>query len=615
MEELVFALVRPENDIHSLGISTLAQLIEDCGYKVFIGDANIAHSIIYLDNPNQRSFFKKWIIDNKINRIGYSYRLDPKTGQTLFGKFYNFLDSEKLLVKDSGLIQEVYFAGLPRTIQLLEQEYGKKITTFVGDETPYETLLKLKIPKRKIKNQLIEGTKYDNFRFDFAQDLILSKNYNFFKPLPTPNYRNYGSRKDTLAQRVKFQKSNNDLPIIRVHVGPYSENRKEAIDEFKNWLKILSKTRFLDIVSVGISQLSQSKFGEEWENEPNGGGVPINSESELLEIYEASRPMLIRIYSGTNETQKMAEIYQKTINISWHALSFWWFNKIDGRGPHDVKTNLKNHLETLKIIALQNKPFEPNIPHHFAFRGGDDITYVLSSYLACITAKKLGVKEIVLQVMLNTPKHTWGVQDLAKARSLLTLARELEDENFKVYLQPRAGLGYFSPNLEKAKIQLAAVTALMDDIEPNNPQSPEIIHVVSYCEAVNLANPNYINESIQITLCALQEYRKMKSGNQNIIAEINSEIEVRKNHLINTVRKIKNIIEQHINNPYSYEGLYEIFKLGILNSPYLWECRDEFKNAVKYNTRLINGSVVLVDEDNKPINVIEKINNSFETKL
>lgn len=607
MEKIVFGLVRPENDIHTLGMSAVGQLLEDCGYSVFMGDANIVHSIIHLDNLNERSFLKKWIEENQISRIGFSYRLDPKDGQNMFGRFLNFLKSENLMDSTGGPVLDVFFAGLPKTAQLIETEYGDEILTFIGDETPYETLIKLKVPKVKIQSNLIEGAKYDDFRMDFAQDLIDSGKYNFFKPLERPKYKNYGSRKDSLRERIKHQKLKSDFPLTRVHVGPYSDKRREAIDSFKDWLRILSDTRYLDIVSVGSSQLTQSNFGEEWGDRPNGGGVPINSESEFIEIYEAARPMLTRTYSGTKDTQKMAVIYERTINICWHALSLWWFNKIDGRGPHDVKTNLKNHLETLKIIAQHNKPFEPNIPHHFSFRGGDDVSYVLSSYLACLAAKQIGIKEMVIQVMLNTPKYTWGVQDLAKARALLSLARELEDENFKIYLQPRAGLGYFSPNLDKAKVQLAAVSAMMDDIEPENPKSPEIIHVVSYCEAVELATPSFINESIQITQSALQEYRKLKKGNLNMIAEINKDVLPRQNYLISTIKEIRSLIELKIKDPYSYEGLYEIFKLGILNAPYLWESRKEFEKAVKYKTRLVNGSVVLVDENNKVIDVIQKI--------
>ncbi len=105
--------------------------------------------------------------------------------------------------------------------------------------------------------------------------------------------------------------------------------------------------------------------------------------------------------------------------------------------------------------------------------------------------------------MLNTPKYTWGIQDLAKGRAMLKLVRELEDENFMNELTKPSWTRLFSPDLRKAKVQLAAITALMDDIEPDNPNtSPEIIHVVSYSEAVRLATPDIIEDSIKITLGA-----------------------------------------------------------------------------------------------------------------
>lgn len=614
-EKPVFGLVRPENDIHTLGLTTVSNLLEDCGSKIIIGDHVVVKCISNISSISNRSYLKKWIDVNNINRLGFSYRLDPKDGQYIFGKFYNFLESENLLQNNGGVIKGVYFSGLPKTCELIKKDFGEKVVTFIGDETMIETLTKLGISKSNIKDELIEGSKYDNFRMEFAKDFIQKGDYHFIKAVKNSSYSNYGTRKDTIEERLFNHKKVTDLPLVRAHVGPYNENRQEAIKLFKNWLKILSETKYLDIVSIGSSQLSQSNFGEEWNGKTNGGGVPINSEEDLIGIYEAGRPMLMRTYSGTNKTQELAEVYERTINICWHALSFWWFNKMDGRGPHDVKTNLRNHLETLQIIARHNKPFEPNISHHFSFRGADDVTYVLSSYLACIAAKKNGIKKIVLQIMLNTPKSTWGIQDLAKARAILNLIRELEDDNFKVFLQPRAGLDYFSPNLNKARHQLAAVTAMMDDIEPERPDSPDIIHVVSFCEAVELATPPFINESIQIVLALLEEYRKLKKAHPNIMLDLNKEVEPRMLYLYNTVKKIRKIIESNIMEPYSYEGLYEVLRRGILNAPYIWECRNEFEEAIRYKTRLINGASVLVYNDNKPVNIIEKVKNSFEIKL
>jgi hypothetical protein len=321
--------------------------------------------------------------------------------------------------------------------------------------------------------------------------------------------------------------------------------------------------------------------------------------------------MLVRTYAGTRDIPKLATIYEKTINIAWHALSFWWFNQIDGRGPYGVRENLEQHLATLDVIARSGKPFEPNIPHHFSFRGGDDYTYVLSAYLAAKTAKLKGIRYFVLQIMLNTPKYTWGVQDLAKARALLQLVRELEDDSFTVFLQPRAGLDYFSPDLDKAKIQLAAVTAMMDDIEPENNLSPDIIHVVSYCEAQMLARPEHINESIQITIHALNEYRKQKKSGYLDSMINNADVNARTHDIYSQVKNMTSLIDKNVVEPYNANGLYDVFKLGILVAPYLWEGREEFRAAVTCRTSLVDGGIKVVDEKGLPLEPTERIRRIF----
>lgn len=316
-------------------------------------------------------------------------------------------------------------------------------------------------------------------------------------------------------------------------------------------------------------------------------------------IWEASRPLLVRTYAGTKNIPQLAKMYEETINICWHALSLWWFNKLDERGPYDLYTNLRQHVETLKFIAKTNKPFEPNIPHHFAFRGADDVTYIVSAYLAAKLAKKLGVKTLILQNMLNTPRFTWGIQDLAKSRAMLTLVKELEDDNFRVLLQPRAGLDYFSHDLYEAKIQLAAVTALMDDIDPHNEASPPIIHVVSYSEASHLATPEIVNESIKITQHSLQKYRKLRRAGKIEDMSRNEDADERKQELLESARTIIAGIENHVPNPYSAEGFYTIFKAGFLPVPYLWGQTGEFKHAKHWKTKPFKGAVKLVDEQGK----------------
>ncbi len=219
----------------------------------------------------------------------------------------------------------------------------------------------------------------------------------------------------------------------------------------------------------------------------------------------------------------------------------------------------------------------------------------------------MGIKVLILQNMLNTPRLTWGIQDLAKSRAMLKLVKELEDANFRVILQPRAGLDYFKPDLDEAKMQLADITALMDDIEPYDEISPAIIHVVSYSEASHLATPDIINESIKITRYSLQKYREMRSN--GVIEDMgrNSNVQMRMDELLESAKTIISGIEEHIDNPYSAEGFYKIFSAGFLPVPYLWGEVDEFKYAKAWKTKMVKGSVKIVNENGDPIKPSEVV--------
>jgi hypothetical protein len=203
--------------------------------------------------------------------------------------------------------------------------------------------------------------------------------------------------------------------------------------------------------------------------------------------------------------------------------------------------------------------------------------------------------------MLNTPRVTWGVQDLAKSRALLALTQELEDDRFQVILQPRAGLDYFSPELGKAKEQLAAVSMLLDDIQPHNGNNPPVIHVVSYSEAAYLADPAVIQESIQITRAALEAYREARRRGDVEDMDQNPEVLRRTEELLSGAREVLRAIEEAVPAPYSAVGLYTIFAAGFLPVPYLWECREEFAQAIRWRTRPVKGGIVVVDENNHPI--------------
>jgi hypothetical protein len=617
MDKRTYGFLKSGLDAHTLGISHIGQLLEDCGFKVFISDARISSAVDKISNFHYFEWIKKWILQNKITHLGFSYRLDPKQGFQTFGKLISLIQNDNQLSREKNRkIQKIYFAGLPEACDLVRKEFGNRFTTFEGDETPIEALEKLDVPQALIPKSIQEGSVYDQIRLEFGKKIIEEEKHKRIPQVPEYNYPDYGTKQDHLSKRLRAAQIKNQLPLTRVHVGPYLKDREKALALFSEWLKKLSKTKHLDIVSVGSSQLSQSHFGESWEGLSNGGGIPFNSELELQAIREDSSPMLVRAYSGTKNVPQMAYILEKNLNMAWHALSFWWFNQIDGRGPLSVKQSLSEHLKAVKYIAGVPKPFEPNIPHHFAFRGADDITYVVSAYLAAKTAKKTGIQTLVLQNMLNTPKSTWGVRDLVKGRVLIKLLRTLEDRNFKVIYQPRAGLDYFSPDIKKAKAQLAAVTALMSDVEPEIPESPPIIHVVSYSEALFLANPKVINESIQITKAVLTHYPEYRKNNAVFDIILSPEIKNETQELYQESKALIDHMQKNIHDLYSSQGLYKVFESGYFPVPYLWERRDEFSKAVNWKTKLIKGGIHVVQENGEKMSLskrLDQINQMMES--
>jgi len=602
----VFGLIHPSTDVHTLGILSFTQVMEESGIESWMADEEVGKDAESLSRHEGGGILRSWLANRKISVLGFSYRLDPADALRLFDALHEFLGREKMLAAQGGRIRAIFFAGLPEACAAVREKYPGLAGFFQGDEAPHETMRMLGIPEDMLPPTIQEGLKYDSARMSFGESIVRSGTYRNVRPVDRSGYPGYGRRGDRVIDRIAHGEAHKLPPLFRVHAGPYLSDRKESVKLFLDWVRQLASGGFLDVLSIGTSQLTQSNFGENWEGKINGGGVPLASASEFAAVWEAARPMLVRSYAGTKDVPALAKMNEETIDIAWHALSLWWFCRLDGRGPNTVLANLEEHFRALRYIASTGKPFEPNVPHHFAFRGTDDLGYVTSGYVAAKAAKRQGIKTLILQTMLNTPKFTWGVQDLAKARVLLRMVRELEDPGFKVYLQPRGGLDYFSPDPEKAKAQLAAVTAMMDDIEPHDASSPQIIHVVSYSEAWKLADPPVMEESIKLTRHALQEYRRMRLEGAVDDMSRNPELAVREKALYDDARAMIGAVESLIPDCYSPYGLYTMLSAGVFALPWLTNCREEFQ-AANIGTRILNGGMHAVDGSGLPLSVGTRI--------
>jgi hypothetical protein len=600
-------IVKPGVDAHVLGVTSVAELLQECGCTVAVAPEEVCRAANRPEGGTESEIIERWIRDSRVNRIGFSYRLNPDDGVALFDRLVRQLERRRLFADQGGPVASLYFAGLPDACRLARDRVPRITACFDGEETPAETLARLGIRQSMLPQETGKALAYDRDRMSFGEEIVRRGDYLGLRPPDRSGYPGFAQASDSLVARLAHAARTGGLPLTRAHMGPYLPDRDAAVRLFLQWTRTVAASGHLDVLSIGTSQLTQARFGEPWGDEANGGGVPLATAAEFADVWSAARPMLVRSYAGSKNVAALARMLDETIHNAWHALSLWWFCRIDNRGPSTLRENLVQQFAALRHVASAGKPYEPNVPHHFAFRGADDATYVVSGWLAARAAKELGVRTLVVQTMLNTPKHTWGVQDLAKARALLALLRELEGREFRVVLQPRAGLDCFSADPAKAKAQLAAVTALMDDIEPDDPSSPPIVHVVSWSEAVRFADPPVIAESVQITRHALAEHRRLRAGGLVDDMGRDPEVKTRTRELLAESRAIIGAIETSVPDPWSPAGMYRIFAAGFLPVPYLWECRDELAAAVAWRTRSIRGSVRVVDERGVPLPVEERI--------
>lgn len=607
----VIALTKPRIDAHMLGISRVDELLQACGSKTVVAGEDVCEALCDPADADNSSLIRKWLRVNRISILCFSYRLDAADAVEIFRKLMYQLELHGVLAKGGGAIKAVYFASLPSACDAVKRIYADGVGVFRGDETPADTLAIMGIDPSLAPSDMVGVHPYDAALESFGRDVVETGDWASVAPVDRQTSPAFGTKREKVVDRIEHGRKRGLPPLMRAHAGPYQPNRRQAVKLFESWCRQLAHVGVLDVLSIGTSQLTQARFGEDWSGRPNGGGVPINLPDEYERIWQVARPMLVRTYAGTCGIPALAAMHEETMNIAWHALSLWWFSRIDGRGSNSVLENLHEHFEALRLIASAGKPYEPNVSHHFAFRGADDVTYVVSAVLAARAAKRLGIRDLILQIMLNDPKCTWGVNDLAKARITLSLVRELEDSNFRVYLQTRAGLDYLSHRPDKAKEQLAAVTALMDDIEPDNPCSPDIIHVVSYSEGSDLATPEIINDSVRITRYALDRYRLLRRRGQVDDMTCDGDVSERMSFLIQGARDVLATIEECVDSPYTPQGLYDIFRLGFLPVPQLLHCRDDFPEAVRWSTKIRNGRVD-VYEDGKALPVRERMSQTKE---
>ncbi|SKC84970.1 cobalamin-dependent protein [Maledivibacter halophilus] len=368
-------------------------------------------------------------------------------------------------------------------------------------------------------------------------------------------------------------------PVIRHHFG------LPSLEETFDGIEKIASSKILDIISIGPDQNAQENFftPEKMNHELDGaGGVPLRSEEDFKKLYQCSRTgnyPLLRCYSGTTEVFKFAKLLKDTINNAWCAVPLCWYNVLDGRGPREVLDSITEGQKLMKWHGERNIPVEVNESHHWSLRDAHDTIGVVMAFLAAYNAKKIGVKHYISQYMFNVPPSMHHKMDLAKMLAKIELIESLEDKNFKVYRQVRAGLASLSADLDVAKGQLAASTYLAMSVKPH------IVHVVGFSEADHAANADDVIESCKIVRGVI---RSTLHGMADMTQD--QEVVYRKNELINEAKVLLNALKElYPESPNSWCDplvLTDAIKRGIIDAPHL---RGNPSAKGTLETRIIDG--------------------------
>ena len=318
------------------------------------------------------------------------------------------------------------------------------------------------------------------------------------------------------------------------------------------------------------------------------GGVPVRSSEDFSSLYNASQKgnyPLLRCYSGTKDLIQFAGLLQNTIHNAWCAVPLYWYSDLDRRGPRNVLDAIKENQKVMKWHGERGIPVEVNESHHWSLRDAHDAIGVATAYLAAYNAKAMGVTNYIAQFMFNVPAFIAPEKDLAKMLAKIELIESLEDNNFKVYRQARAGLASFPPDLNQAKGQLASSAYLSMAIKPH------IYHVVGYCEAHHAAKAEDVIESCKIVRGVIRNefLGSVDMTKDKTVNNRKEELILDAKAILNAIKLLNPTASDPLSDP---ETLEKAVKIGILDAPHL---KGNPAACGKLVTRLVNGALYAYD--------------------
>lgn len=430
--------------VHVAGVMSFLRLAEAAGWRtVFLGPAVSIAALLQAARAERADL------------VGVSYRLTPETGERLLGEFAEAADE----LRAAGV--RFAFGGTPPVAERA-RAIGFFEGVFDGGQPPEEV------------SAYLRGAPVTMTETDYPQATV--------------------ARIDWKAP----------YPLLRHHFGlPTLEATRAGIEQ-------IADARVLDVISLGIDQDAQENFFRPERQDPRrtgAGGVPVRRPDDYRALYAASRRgnyPLLRTYSGTDDFIRLAEMYVETINIAWAAVPLFWFNAMDGRGPHDLETSIRLHQALLAWYGGHGGgrgiPVELNEPHHWGMRDAPDVIFVVAAYLSAYNARAFGVRDYIAQFMFNSPPGLSDAMDLAKMLACLELIEPLADEPaFHIYRQTRIGLLSQPLDPEAARGHLAAATYLQMALKPH------IVHVVGHTEAHHAATAEDVIAACKVARRAIED--------------------------------------------------------------------------------------------------------------
>ncbi|NLB20124.1 MAG: methionine synthase [Clostridium sp.] len=489
------------------------------------------------------------IIEYEPDIVAVSYRLSKD------GAYYLLKELEGM-IKEYGKEDLIYIFGGTIETGAVAQEFAYIEKVFDGSEEPQDVSIYLK--------NLEKGVDIDI------------------------------SPPQTLRERIEWKKP---YPIIRHHIG------LETLEATYDDIKILAESKLLDVISLAPDQNCQEYYYHQEEmpkGEDGAGGVPIRNEDDLRLMYQATRfgnLPLMRCYSGTRDLYPFSKVLKDTVNNAWAAIPLTWYSSLDRRSNRELHQAIKENMEAIAYNAKMGVPVEMNESHQWALRYCSDVIEVAIAYITAEVAKHLGVKDMVMQYMLANPPSISPKMDLAKMQAKIELMGELEDDTFKIFRMVRTGLLAYPADMDKAKGLIASTMFYGSFLKP------DIIHVVSYSEAVKRATSKEILESVKIVTKSLEIAEKGLLENLHEDHEFRNRVDFLKsevNFLLDEIRTLKDV-QNPLVDP---EVIYLAIKEGLLDAPGL----KGFSVAQgNFRTEIHEGYHVTVDNDGTILQEKERI--------